>query len=124
MDPFRYVTLASLCISIFIGNFVLEKTIVGNSSDKKDSWVCREWLTHLNDDNSLREIPLTMENATECDFNKNKVGTKLGPYYDLKRPFTVDGYEDDNKTAYQFQGCFWHGCRKCHPEQEIRCDKK
>ena len=41
-----------------------------------------------------------MENQKECDYNKYKVGKKLCPYYDLKRPFTVDGYDDDNKTVY------------------------
>ena len=53
VDPFRYVTLA-ICMSIFIGNFVPDKkTIVGTSSDKKDGLVCREWLTHLNDEHIL-----------------------------------------------------------------------
>ena len=27
------------------------------------------------------------------------------------------------KTAYLFQGCYWHGCRKCHPENIVRYDK-
>ena len=27
------------------------------------------------------------------------------------------------KNIYQFQGCYWHGCRKCHPGNEVRHDK-
>ena len=48
VDPFRYVTLASLCMSIFLNKFLPESTIVGNSIDK-DSIVAREWLISLND---------------------------------------------------------------------------
>ena len=48
-DPFRYTTLASLCMSINMNKFIPEKTIVGNNTDKKDSVVCREWLNYLND---------------------------------------------------------------------------
>ena len=25
----------------------------------------------------------------------------------------VDGYHEDSKTVYEFDGCFWHGCREC-----------
>jgi hypothetical protein len=47
VDPFRYVTLASLCMSIYLNKFLHEKAIVGNSNDK-DSIVGREWLIYLN----------------------------------------------------------------------------
>ena len=105
VDPFRYVTLASLCMSIYIGNFIPEKTIVGNSSDKKDSLVCREWLTHLDDENIVREVPIMIDNSKNCDIHKNKVGETPEAYFDLKRPFTVDGLDIETFTAYQFQGC-------------------
>jgi hypothetical protein len=45
VDPFRYVTLASLCMSIFLNKFLPENTIVGNSIDK-DSIVAKEWLIY------------------------------------------------------------------------------
>ena len=44
-------------------------------------------------------------------------------YYNLNKPFTVDGYDRTDKTIYQFQGCYWHGCRKCNPENVIKYDK-
>ena len=46
--------MVSLCIHNFIENFVPEKTIVGNNSNKKYNLVCREWFTHLNDENIKR----------------------------------------------------------------------
>ena len=33
-DPFRYATLASLCMNIYINKFIPKKTIVGNSTEK------------------------------------------------------------------------------------------
>ena len=34
-DPFRYTTLASLCMGIYLNKFLPEKTIVGNNTEKK-----------------------------------------------------------------------------------------
>jgi G:T-mismatch repair DNA endonuclease (very short patch repair protein) len=41
----------------------------------------------------------------------------------MKRPFTVDGYDESTRTVYQFHGCYWHGCRKCYPENTVRYEK-
>ena len=30
----------------------------------------------------------------------------------------VDGWCAETRTAYQFHGCFWHGCPKCHADPE------
>ena len=27
--------------------------------------------------------------------------------------YTVDGYDEKNKTIYEFNGCYWHGCKEC-----------
>ena len=34
----------------------------------------------------------------------------------------VDGWCAQTRTAYQFHGCFWHGCPKCHADPEERQD--
>ena len=31
---------------------------------------------------------------------------------------SVDGWCADTNTAYQFHGCFWHGCPKCHTDPD------
>ena len=31
--------------------------------------------------------------------------------------FVVDGLDKKNKTVFEFNGCKWHGCRKCHPNE-------
>lgn len=42
---------------------------------------------------------------------KNGGEINLGPY-------TVDGYDPGSNTVYEFYGCYWHGCPKCHPRLE------
>lgn len=32
----------------------------------------------------------------------------------------VDGYDEESKTVYEFQGCFHHGCIKCFPNNRHR----
>ena len=29
--------------------------------------------------------------------------------------YPVDGYNHETKTVFQYHGCYWHGCRKCFP---------
>ena len=33
---------------------------------------------------------------------------------------TVDGYNHETKTVFQYHGCYWHGCRKCFPHDRNR----
>ena len=32
----------------------------------------------------------------------------------------VDGYNQETKTIFQYNGCYWHGCRKCFPYDRNR----
>ncbi len=33
--------------------------------------------------------------------------------------FSLDGYCEEDQTAYEFHGCFYHGCPKCFTSQTI-----
>jgi hypothetical protein len=35
-------------------------------------------------------------------------------------PYTVDGYDEESRTVYEFYGCYWHGCPDCYPNLAIR----
>lgn len=37
-----------------------------------------------------------------------------------QRNFLVDGYDEQTRTVYEFQGCFYHGCVKCYPNRSQR----
>jgi hypothetical protein len=56
----------------------------------------------------------------------------LQPLKNLSNTYDIDtlkGYfphrcnNSENQTLYQFQGCYWHGCRKCNPEEVVRYGK-
>ena len=32
--------------------------------------------------------------------------------------YTVDGYDATMHTVYEFHGCYWHGCPRCHPQRQ------
>ena len=34
------------------------------------------------------------------------------------KTFYVDGYDEQTRTVYEFNGCFWHGCPKCFPNRD------
>jgi G:T-mismatch repair DNA endonuclease (very short patch repair protein) len=122
VDPFRYVTLASLCMSIYSNKFMPERTIVGNSNTKT-SIACKEWLLHLNDKNIVPEVPICVDKrrfSKSFDCHKNKVESKT--YFSGKHNFVVDGFDKVNKVIKEFYGCYWHGCRKCHPEEIAKYD--
>ena len=129
IDPFRYVTLASLCMSNYINNFMPNNSIVGNSCEKRDSLICREWLASLDNENIKKEFPIRIKKEiSDTVLNKNKIVNPINNkefkrLTSFNKPITVDGYDIKTNKAYQFQGCYWHGCRKCHPDQIGRYNK-
>ena len=32
--------------------------------------------------------------------------------------FKADGYDKTTNTVYEFHGCYWHGCPKCHTNRD------
>ena len=64
VDPFAYITLASLCKALFIANDLPEHSIVGNENNKTSSQVAREWLLYLQNTLSIsinEEQPIFVE---------------------------------------------------------------
>ena len=37
-----------------------------------------------------------------------------------KQSFLVDGYDEQTRTVYEFQGCFYHGCIRCFPNRSMK----
>ena len=104
-DPFRYVTLASLCMSVYRNNFMPEHAIVSHATDKTVSIVSKEGLAYLNDANLIPEYPISFVDGEE------------------KRVYTVDALDKKKKIVKEFNGCYWHGCPKCHPENKLKYDE-
>ena len=146
VDPFAYVTLASLCKAVFIANDLPEKSIVGNEHNKTSSKVAREWLYYIQQQAKIdmhEELPIFVEykrstrelkcnvlgNVRTCIVPENVnfkyyfippkkdvfiAGVKQPPKDDFTMHITVDGYNSAFNTAFEFNGCKWHGCPKCN----------
>ena len=102
IDPFRYVTLASLCMAIFRGCFLPKKSIVANEQNKPVSKVCKEWLMYLNDDQIVPEQPVFIDTDkltyTEEQLHKSKLDDDTATYYPQnKHLFTPDAICEKRK---------------------------
>ena len=102
----KCATIASACSLFWRQEFIPEDTIAVESlngwrgNQVNQSKVALEWLCYEDfklGGNRLHHV----RNGGE-----QKVLTPAEAMF-------VDGYDEESKTVYQFQGCFYHGCIKC-----------
>ena len=107
-DPFEQMTIASTC-NRYLPTHCLEphtiacEPLLGWGGRRiHQSTVAFEWLSweaHLAD--------VDIQHA----FN----GGEVRPLLDHR--FTVDGFDVNTQTVYEFDACFWHGCPTCFPQR-------
>ncbi|XP_049338297.1 uncharacterized protein LOC125803858 isoform X1 [Astyanax mexicanus] len=105
VDPFKCITIASVCLKIFRTHFLTDNTLAIPPHDdyisrqKSFSNSAIQWLEYLSD---RGKIPIRHA------LNEGEV--QMGQYF-------LDGYFTDGHTqnAFEFLGCFFHGCDKCFP---------
>ena len=96
IDPFeKCLTIASACQLVYRTNFLEESTIAIFNSDRqlkmKQSNIAVKWLSYVSEKESI------------CIEHVRNGGEKrVGGY-------SLDGYHQESNTAYEFQGCLWHG---------------
>ena len=102
IDPFQYVTIASVCTAIYRNEFLPENTIgiVNELGGDQYSIKSIKWLKYI----SLREN-INIKHA--CN------GGEYWITINGDRKLKVDGFCKETNTIYQFQGCYFHGCPKC-----------
>ena len=98
IDPFnKSLTIASYCHEVYRTNFLKKDTIAVFQPDRqlkiKQSNVAVKWLSYISEKEDI------------CIQHVRNGGEKRFGNYSL------DGYCEETHTAYEFQGCFWHG--KC-----------
>ena len=96
IDPFeKCLTIASACHEVFHNNFLKEKTIAIFDSARflktNQSNMAVKWLSYVMQENDIR-----------IEHVRNGGEKRVGKY-------SLDGYCEEYHTAYEFQGCFWHG---------------
>jgi len=93
IDPFSKVTIASFCQEMYLTHFY-DGSMAQFSNEKIISKIGNEWLDYQEEKYSI-----------ELDREY-----RIGNYY-------VDGYDKEHKIAYNFLGCYWHGCKECYPNR-------
>ena len=96
IDPFdKSLTTASYCHEVYRTNFLKKDTIAVFQPDRqlkiKQSNVAVKWLSY-----TMEEEDIHIQHV------RNGGEKRVGRY-------SLDGYCQETHTAYEFQGCFWHG---------------
>ncbi|XP_071477968.1 uncharacterized protein [Diadema antillarum] len=102
VDPFENcITIAAACNLVFRRNFLQIYSIAvipPRGYDPKDiqSKLALRYLAYV-----------SQSEGVHIQHAKNKGEVWIGPY-------KVDGFCRENKTVYEFNGCWWHGCARCY----------
>ena len=96
IDPFnKALTIASYCQEVYRTNFLKKDTIAVFNNDRqwkiKQSNVAVTWLSYISEKEDL--YIQHVRNSGEKRVER----------------YSLDGYCEETNTAYEFQGCFWHG---------------
>ena len=96
IDPFRTITIASTCHTVYRTNYLPKDTIaiippMGYTPKAKQSLIAHKWLSYLSEKNDVY-----IQHAR--DGGEKRVCK-----------YSWDGYCEEIHTAFEFHGCFWHG---------------
>ena len=96
LDPFdSATTIASYCMQVYRTKFLQKDTIAllpqHQQFRRKQSHEALQWLSYTAEKERIR-----MQHA------RNGGEKRVGRYY-------LDGYCEETHTAYEYQGCYWHG---------------
>ena len=101
IDPFRYITITLVCMTIYHSNYMPKKTIaIVPEYAKTDNFSKMSiiWLNYVSNGNNIKHAL----NGGEKELT---VGNKT---------YKVAGFCEETNTVYEFFGCFWHGCPNCY----------
>ena len=96
IDPFeKCLTIASYCHEVYRTNYLKKDTVAVFQHDRqlkmKQSNMAVKWLSYEMERNDIH-----------IQHVRNGGEKRVGKY-------SLDGYCEEYHTAYEFQGCFWHG---------------
>ena len=96
LDPFDTAsTIAAYCMQVYRTKFLQKDTIAllpqHQVLKRKQSHEALQWLSYTADKEEVR-----------MQHDRNGGEKRVGPYF-------LDGYCEETHTAYEYQGCYWHG---------------
>lgn len=92
--------------SKFINSPVAQVPSDGYTARDNFSMASIKWLEWFMEETKMFGTPIHIRHALNGG-EVQLLGTK----------YRLDGYCADTNTAYEFNGCFWHGCHTCFPNQ-------
>ena len=114
-DPLeRCLTIASACHRYWRKYHLLPKSVAvepfngWKEAQTRQSLVARQWLSFLN--HSLRGNDLDAPDTVRHAFNGGELRIQ---------GMLVDGMDTTGRVAYEFNGCFYHGCLSCFPKNRF-----
>ena len=107
IDPFQYITIASVCHAIYRNEFLPTNTIGIVNETPTDNYSIKsiKWLKYVSLKNNFNIVHA-------C--NGGEQAIQIGG-----QRYKVDGYCKKSNSVFQFHGCFYHGCPKCYNGHEI-----
>ena len=108
IDPLRYITIASVCMTIYRSNYMPKETIaIVPEYAKTDNYskMSIMWLSYM-----AKTKGLNIQHALNMGEKKLTIDGVT---------YKVDGFCEKTNTAYEFYGCFWHGCPNCYKSNII-----
>ena len=96
IDPFdKATTIASYCMQVYRTKFLEKDTIAllsqAHQLKRKQSHEAFQWLSYTAEKEDIH-----------IQHGRNGGEKRVGNYY-------LDGYCEETHTAYEYQGCYWHG---------------
>ena len=105
IDPLLYITIASVCMTIYRSNYMPNKTIAIVPEYAKTDNVSKMSIMWLNYVSTTKGYGLKIQHALNGGEKKLTIDGKT---------YKVDGFCEETNTVYEFYGCFWHGCPNCY----------
>ena len=102
VDPLKFITIAGVAYATYSSDYMPGDTIAFCPEiylSEKHSKISISWLDWI---------------------SKNDIQHALnGGEKRLDDIGYVDGFNKETNTVYEFQGCFWHGCKDCFKEKTV-----
>ena len=119
-DPLeRCLTIASACNRYWRKCHLVPKSVAvqpfngWKGAQTRQSLQARQWLSFLN--HSLRGNDLSAPDIVRHAFNGGELRIQ---------GMLVDGIDTTGHVAYEFNGCFFHGCLTCFPKQRLSTTRR
>ena len=115
IDPLRYITIASVCMTIYRSNYMPKKTIaIVPESVKADNFSKMSiiWLNYVS---TTKGYGVKIQHALNGGEKRLIIDNKA---------YKVDGFCEETSTVYEFYGCFWYGCPNFYKPNIINSKKQ